>query len=452
MATPIKRCSCLSAKNLIKTITDCLENIPDHRTNNCHNGIPFGNFPKCAFAMMQMKISSLLRFDKEREEPVRIHNLQHLFDVKEGRVPCDTHMRTVLDPVSPCWFQKPYKKLFSRFQRSGYLKKYEYRIGKLKDCYLLAIDGTGLFHSSHIRCQECCVRNQDKPSESYYHQLMVPCLVHPDQKQVIPLAPEAIVFQDGATKNDCEKNALKRLLAHIKNDHPQLKLVIVLDGLYADVPTIRLIESYSWHYIIVAKDGNHFSLIEAMEERESQGGVEHFEAVNKDKGIRRWFRFANEVLLNKTSLEEKVNVLDFVETDRKDKRHTWSWVTNIALTQKTVETLMKGGRCRWHIENQTFNTLKTQNYHLEHSYGHGEQHLATNLAYLNVLAFLVDQLQELGSPEFQKALKGRAKCGRTFLWELMGVYFMGWLIKTWEGLFDALINRAVAGVVPYDTS
>ena len=53
-------------------------------------------------------------------------------------------------------------------------------------------------------------------------------------------------------------------------------------------------------------------------------------------------------------------MLDFVETDKKGKRHSWSWVTSIPLMTETVEAVMKGGRCRWRIENETFNTLKIQ--------------------------------------------------------------------------------------------
>ena len=45
---------------------------------------------------------------------------------------------------------------------------------------------------------------------------------------------------------------------------------------------------------------------------------------------------------------------------------------------------MKGGRSRWHIENQVFNTLKNQDYKFEHNYGHGERHLATVLAMLMI--------------------------------------------------------------------
>ena len=453
MAKPVqKNCTYLTAKHLIKEVTDCLGKIPDHRPNNCQNGIPFGNFAKSAFAMMQMKMPSMLRFDSERADPIRAHNLETLFDVTDARVPSDTRMREVLDTVSPHWLQKPYKKLFARFQRSGHLRKFEFRIGHLKDHYLLAVDGTQTFYSGKLSCEDCCVKNQGKASEAYYHQLMEGCIVHPDHKVVIPLAPEAIVRQDGCTKNDCEKNALKRFLKNVKKDHPYLKLIIVLDGLYADGPTTRLIKSYGWHYIIIAKDGNHGSLIEAVDELDKQEKVERFLKTDPESGIKYWYRFANDVPLNKSEPVEKVNVLDFVETDKKGGRHTWSWITDIPLTEKTIEALMRGGRSRWHIENQTFNTLKKQDYHLEHNYGHGKQHLATNLAYLTVLAFLVDQLQQLGSPEFKKALKERTRGVRTHLWELMAHYFEIWQIKTWEGLFDAIIHRATAGVVPYDSS
>lgn len=84
--------------------------------------------------------------------------------------------------------------------------------------------------------------------------------------------------------------------------------------------------------------------------------------------------------------------------------------------------------------------------------GHAKQHLATNLAHLTVLAFLVDQLQQLGSPEFQKAMKERARGVRMHFWELMKGYFLTRLIKSWEGFFDAIINRVVAGILSYDRS
>ena len=46
-----------------------------------------------AFAMFSLKSPSLLAFDKERAEG----NLQAIYGIE--RVPCDTQMREILDPV-----------------------------------------------------------------------------------------------------------------------------------------------------------------------------------------------------------------------------------------------------------------------------------------------------------------------------------------------------------------
>ena len=190
----------LNAKNLIEQACKCFDEIPDHRPNHCVNGISFPNFAKSAFAMMHQKYDSLLTFDSDRTDPVLAHNLESLYHVQDQKVPFDTHMRAVLDPVEPAHFRKPFKKLFSLVQRNKLLKAFEFQCGSLKDWYLMPVDGTGLFYSGKCRCEECCVKHKGKPNEADYHNLMGGCLVHPDQKTVIPFAPEVMVRQDGDTK------------------------------------------------------------------------------------------------------------------------------------------------------------------------------------------------------------------------------------------------------------
>ncbi len=440
----------LCAESLIKTIHSRFLTVQDHRPNKIADKITLADTLMSAFAMMHLKYSSLLAFDKERKTEELRHNLQHLYCV-QGRVPCDTRMREILDPVLSNNLRRPFRDLLAQVQRGGALKAFQYDIGAIKNNYLLAIDGTGLYHSGACRCEECCVKNEGKPNESYYHQMLAACLVHPTRKEVLPLAPEPIISQDGTTKNDCEKNALKRLLAHVKREHPHLELTLVLDGLYADVPTIKLIKSYGWHFIIVAKDGNHAFLVDAMESLDQQGKV-HRQETCEDNGIRHWYRYANDVQLNKSHPDEHVNVLNYVETDKKEQRHTWSWVTDIPLSEDSIALTMRGGRSRWRIENETFNTLKNQDYHLEHNYGHGKQHLATNLAIMTFLAFLVDQIQQLCCPAFQQALAGKPRGARVYLWKMILRYFLSWLIEGWDELFTALIQGHTASRIPIDTS
>ena len=451
MATAIKKYSKhFNAKNLISKISECFDNVKDHRKNQCV--IPFENFLKSAFAMMHQKYDSLLGFDNERVDKIRCHNLEKMYYVKDGKVPSDSRMREVVDGINPADIRKPFKELFSIVQRNGALNGFKLNFGKLKDYYLMPIDGTGLFYSGKCGCEDCCIKNEGKKNEAFYHNILGGCIVHPDQKTVIPFAPEAIVRQDGSTKNDCEKNAIKRYLAHVKREHPQLKLIILLDGLYADNPTIALIKKYGWHYIIVAKDGNHVPLIEAMNALYDQGKVDHHKIIDKENGITHKFRFANNVPLNLQEDTEHVNVLDYIEINKKGNQHFWCWVTDIELTEKTVKSVMISGRCRWNIENQTFNTLKNQGYHLEHNYGHGKHHLATNFAYLMFLAFLVDQIQEMSSPEFQKALKKQAKGTRKYLWKAITCLFITWMIDSWEELFNAIILGIRPRKIQFNTS
>ena len=77
------------------------------------------------------------------------------------------------------------------------------------------------------------------------------------------------------------------------------------------------------------------------------------------------------------------------------------------ITLITVENIGKlaiGGRTRWHIENETINTLKNQGYQFEHNFGHGYKNLTTVFSMLMMLAFMIDQIQELCHELFKQAL------------------------------------------------
>ena len=89
--------------------------------------------------------------------------------------------------------------------------------------YLLSLDGTGYFSSKKIHCAQCAEKHHHDGTITYYHQMLGAVLVHPDHKEVFPLAPEPILKQDGAKKNDCERNAAKRLLEDLRRVHPCIR-------------------------------------------------------------------------------------------------------------------------------------------------------------------------------------------------------------------------------------
>jgi hypothetical protein len=100
-----------------------------------------------------------------------------------------------------------------------------------------------------------------------------------------------------------------------------------------------------------------------------------------------------------------VNVIEYWQTDKKGKIKKFSWVTDIPVTEENVFTLIRAGRARWKIENETFNTLKNQGYNLDHNYWLGKKNLSAVFTVLTMLAFLIDQVQQLSCWLFQEALQ-----------------------------------------------
>ena len=91
-------------------------------------------------------------------------------------------------------------------QRGKALEPYRYLDGH----YTISIDGTGQYSSEKVSCNNCCEKHHRNGKTTYYHHMLGAVLVHPEIKEVIPLAPEPIIKGDGATKNDCERHAAKR--------------------------------------------------------------------------------------------------------------------------------------------------------------------------------------------------------------------------------------------------
>ena len=80
-----------------------------------------------------------------------------------------------------------------------------------------------------------------------------------------------------------------------------------------------------------------------------------------------------------------MNVIEYRHTNRKGKELNFSWVTDIQVSKTNVLKIAKGGRARWKIENETFNTLKNLGYNFEHNYGHGKKYLSTVFGMLMML-------------------------------------------------------------------
>ncbi len=227
-----------------------------------------------------------------------------------------------------------------------------------------------------------------------------------------------------------------------------MKIIVLLDGLYAAGPVIELLRDYDMEYLIVAK---RKKLTKLFEKLDASSQVKLHVIIDK-QNIRHEFRYLEDVSLNDSWDYLKVNLIEYREVDETGKvRYYNCWITALSVTPDTLERLMRAGRARWKVENETFNTLKNQGYHLEHNYGHGHKHLTTVLAMIMFLAFLIDQIELRCCKVFQAALAKAKKL--SYLRIRIRSLFTEFIIPNWQSLYDriALGNNATPIGIP-DTS
>ena len=426
----------LSLPALLQRIREHFAQIPEHRSKK--PVYPLADALMSAVAMCSLKDAHRLAFDDLRHEPIRQANLRQLYGIVQA--PCDTQMRAILDQVDPHSLRPAFIRIHQEWQKQGVLDTYRC-LGK----YLVSLDGTGLYNSGCIRCPECCVKQHRNGDQTYYHQLLGAVIVHPNKSTVLPLFPEGITRRDGHAKNDCEHNASQRLIPDLRQAFPRLGMIALQDALACNGPHIKHLKSHGFNFIITAKPRTGSVLLKAVLAGLDDGSTTEFENTSGD-GLLRGYRFRNSVPLNTEHRDLRVNFIDYWETRPNGKTFLYACVTDLPLTADNVAETVRAGRARWKVENETFNTLKNQGYHLEHNYGYGKKHLSTVFATLMMLTFLMDQVQEACCRYFQEVrLEYRAK---PRLWERIRAYFTLCELASWEALYAAIIWKTDPSTEP----
>lgn len=420
----------LSFSGLRKTISQRFEQIEDHRTGDVDYSIH--DCLMSALAMMFFQDPSLLQFQKRIQETANKNNLKSLFCVQN--IPGDTQLRDVIDACSPEKIEDIFADFFRSLQRGKHLEPFQVLNGQ----YLVLLDGSDYFSSDKINCPGCLKKQSSKGKIRYSHQILQAVLAHPDQKIIIPLAPEPVKNEDGSKKQDCEINASKRILADIRRAHPKLKIVIGGDGLYSKQPFINELKKHSMSYVLVAKPADHTYLFEWVDQLRDTEYLENLE-FEDSRGYTHCYSWANKVPLNGQEDSDEVNFFKY-SMIRKDGKTTFrnSWVTDIEIDSHNVAELVKVGRARWKIENEGFNTLKNQGYHIEHNFGHGQKNLSYIFFLLNLLAFFIHQIGQLCDPWYQHC---RTKfSSRQEFWNQLRCTLRLFVFKTWESLLGLIID------------
>jgi hypothetical protein len=383
-------------------------------------------------AMMYFQDASMLEFQRRLQEQTQMNNLQTLFQVET--IPKDNQLRGIIDVIPSQKLFPIFNDFFRLLQRGNQLQPFQF----LDEGYLLPIDGTQYFSSETINCSSCLTKGYKNGTINYSHKVLGASIVHPEKKQVVPLAPEPIKNSDGSKKQDCEINAGKRFLNRIRKEHPKLEIVITADDLYSRQPFIEALNQNRMSYILIAKPTSHKVLFDQIIEKEDLDQVQLLEWQDNKGAIHR-YEWINDIRLNGNKSAPLVNFFEYSTIRDGDKiTYTNSWVTDIRVSDDNVVKLVKAGRAKWKIENENFNTLKNLGYHAEHNFGHGKKNLSFNFFLFTLLAFFMHQIIELRDPLYQIA---RAKfSARKEFWNQLRCTIRIIIFENWESLLHFVIS------------
>lgn len=383
-----------------------------------------------AFACMYFQDPSLNEFQKRMQEEQHKNNLLTIFGVKN--IPKNSQLRDILDIIPSETLAPIFKDFFNKLRRHKHLEDYAI----LPNTLLCAIDGTQYHSSKDINCDQCLHKEHKSGEITYSHAVLQGAIMHPDKKQVLPVMPEAIANTDGSEKQDCESNAAKRFITHLKKAHPRQGFLIVGDGLMSHQPMIETFMDEGVHVLFVAKPGDHKYMFEWLE---TYPELPSLEFVDK-KGQTHHYRWQNKLPLHGEANAIEVNFFEYTMTNKNGKiTFRNSWVTDIEISKQNILQMTQAGRCRWKIENECFNTLKNQGYSIEHNYGHGKKNLSYNMYLLTLLAFYFHQIFELTDGAYQAC---RKKLGsKRFMWEKFRNVIRFFIMDSWAMLMDFILNQ-----------
>jgi hypothetical protein len=356
------------------------------------------------------QMSSRREANREMTRPMFWENLKVIFPELESLPHHDT-LKRLLSKIEVNKIESIHVALIRKMIRNKKFLRY-----LIDNCYPIAIDGTQKFYRDWLWDEQCLERSVGKENDkqSQYYVYVLEANLAFRNGMCIPLMSEFLSYTEGDTgnnKQDCELKAFYRLAARLKEAFPALKIMVLLDGLYAKGPVIEICRKNKWEFMIVLKDD---ALPSVLTEFEALAGLEVKNRHRCTWGNRRQnFKWANDIEYRFGANGKKRQILHVVEcketwqdVDKKsgeiienNSRHVW--ISSKPLNRWNLhERCNLGARNRWSIETGIL-VEKHHGYRYEHCFSYnwnamkGYHYLMRLGHMLNVLARYSEQLAKI---------------------------------------------------------
>jgi hypothetical protein len=346
------------------------------------------------------KLSSRRQLDYQfnTDAPAVLANLNRLAGTAQDSRPVNKTLEYFLKKIGAGPIAHLRRRMVQRLIRMKALDA-----ARLQGRFVVLIDGSGYLVFGHRHCDHCLTQRHGETT-LYMHQVLEAKLLGP-AGTVVSIATEFIDNRDarggaaGASqeqvKQDCELKALRRLLASLRSEFPQVRICLGGDGLYACGEGFQVAKDYKCDYIYTFQPGRLPALWEDFQGLLQLCPEQRVEWTTP-QGVQQVYRWVNGLhYTDSAGRAWTCNAIACTETDKDGKKSEWSWITSLDVSRETVvEVATRGGRERWRAENEGFNTQKNSGLNLEHAYSHT---CWAAYYFLLQIAHLLLQLVEKGS-------------------------------------------------------
>ena len=363
-------------------------------------------------SLFLFKQGSRNAYNNDRKEKRFLKNYQKLFDVRLPHLDTsDEFFRDLPDDQ----LEQVKAKMISRLIRNKVIES-----GKFRGHYIVAIDGTGVATFNKKHCDSCLSKTSKNGVTTYFHNVLEAKILTPSGFS-LSIATEWISNEgkDEYQKQDCEREAFKRLAQKLKKLYPRLPIVITVDGLYPWDGFFNICHQNKWKYIVVLKDGNLKTLQEEIhfEKMITPKQITEVKRAEKTKLTTLMYHWLRELPYRK----HLINYVECNETcinvkSHKTKTQRFVHITNFEMDGKNCDVISFTGRLRQKIENEGFNTQKKQGYALEHKFSRVSFRAMKNYYQCLQIAHIINQLTE-ASQTIKTLLNKTLKCTVKYLWK-----------------------------------
>ena len=350
-----------------------------------------------------------------------IDTISKITNTKLDDLPHYDTINDVFDDLNIEELRKIQKYIVYALIRSKMFDKFRYN-GKFQ----LLIDGTGLVSFNHKHCDRCLVKKHSDNHLTYEHNVLEAKLVF--DSLVLSIDSEFIENPNSDVvnirKQDCEMNAFKRMAKRIKKNFPKLKFIVTGDALYASGPFIKLCLDNNWDYIFRLKSDKLKTVNQDFD------GIISIDSGSDHKN----YYIVKDYQYNKY----KFNIIRFIEYNQNMDNKTFTFITNLVVTDNNIKTLISMGRRRWKIENNGFNNQKNILFNISHMCSLDYNAMKAHYLFIQ-FAHTIRQLLDFGS-NLVLSFEGKLKeISFAILSELTSSHVNVYLNHNFQLRFDKLI-------------